>query len=159
MAQISHGSDVGSTMMTLVPAVNDYSNTIFSSITYHPGYIGYKHYANVIVLAKYFQPTLIYLHNKGYNQTLQSYNWASIVVNGRIEAYATQLHLNFTDEIFRITHYNNEALISAIVYGFNVDKLRTIQNTKVGYGHPTGLSILEKRKFTSINNIVQYLDM
>ena len=143
VALISHGSVIGDPMMVLIPAVNDYSNKIVSSTNSHLEFPGYKHYLNIVVLAEYFQTDLIYLNAGGINQTLTSYSWVPIVVDGITEAYGTQIKLNIDDEMFQITHSNPSALMSAIVYGFNLQTDTTNTNRKVGYGHPTGLSILK----------------
>ena len=142
VALLSHGSTIGDPMMILIPAVNDYSNKIVSSTNSHLGFSGYKHFVNIVVMAEYFQTNLIYLNAKGINQTLRSYSWTPIVVNNITEAYVAQIQLNIDDEIFQITHLDQSALMSAIVYGFNVQTDTTNPNRKVGYGHPTGLSIL-----------------
>ena len=112
-------------------------------IARHLEFPGYKHYLNIVVLAEYFQTDLIYLNAGGINQTLTSYSWVPIVVDGIIEAYAAQIKLNIDDEMFQITHSNPSALMSAIPYGFNLQTNTSNPNRKVGYGHPTGLSILK----------------
>ena len=144
VALLSHGSVIGDPMMVLIPAVNDYSNRIVSSTNSHLGFSGYKHYVNIIVMAEYFQTDLIYLNAGRTSQTLTSYSWVPIVVDGNTEAYAAQIKLDIDDEMFQITHSNSSALMSAIVYGFNLQTDTTNPNRKVGYGHPTGLSILNK---------------
>ena len=144
VALISHGSAIGDPMMVLIPAVIDYSNKIVSSTNSHLEFPGYKHYINIIVMAEYFQKDLIYLNAEGINQTLASYNWVPIVVDGITEAYAAQIKLNIDDEMFQIIHSNQSALMSAIVYGFNLQNDTTNSNRKVGYGHPAGLSILKR---------------
>ena len=149
VALLSHGSAIGDPMMVLIPAVNDYSNRIVSSTNSHLGFSGYKHYVNIIVMAEYFQTNSIYLNaGGGRSQRLNSYSWVPIVVNNKAEAYAAQIKLNIDDEMFQITHSNPSALMSAIVYGFNLQTDTTNPNRKVGYGHPTGLSISNRYSST-----------
>ena len=69
-------------------------------------------------------------------------------MNNKAEAYAAQVQLNIDDEMFQITHSNQSALMSAIVYGFNLQNDTTNPNRKVGYGHLTGLSILNRYSST-----------
>ena len=144
VALISHGSAIGDPMMILIPAVNDYSNNIVSSTNSHLAFPGYRHFVNIVVMAEYFQTDLIYLNAGGIKQTLKSYSWTPIVVKNITEAYAAQIQLSIDDEIFQIIHLDQSALMSAIVYGFNVQTDTTNPNCKVGYGHPTGLSIVKR---------------
>ena len=150
VVQISHHeSDVGDAMMSLIPAVNDYSNKILSSTNEYPPKsstrfsVEYKHYVNIFVLSAYYQPNSMYLIVGGENQTLTSHNWVPIVVKGTTEAYATQVELNIDLDIFQIIHLNNSALMSAITYGFGFDLLTQNRNRRTGYGHPTGLNLLK----------------
>ena len=64
VVQLSHGRDDnrdgnGDPMMTLVPAINQYSNKFkFSKLQ---GRSGFTHHVNIIVLTQYYQPDMIYL--------------------------------------------------------------------------------------------------
>ena len=141
VVQLSHGmseDNKGDPMMTLIPAVNDFSSKIVSSTNHNITYPYYAQFINVIVMAKYFQPSQIYLTTSSINKTLQSYNWVPITVDNTIEAYAAQVYLEATDEVFQITHFNTSALMSAIIYGFLIDP--NYWNSKGGYGHPAGLN-------------------
>ena len=119
MAQFSHGyrdDDVtGDPMMILVPATNQYSNKFQSSTL--QGISGYTHYINIIVLAQYYQPDMIYLISGGVNRSLDTHQWVPIMVNNVAEAYG--IHVNISEGVTEITHGNTAALMSTIVYGFS----------------------------------------
>ena len=148
VVQLSHGTsedNVGDPMMTLVPAVNDYSNNIISSTSHDATFTGHNQFLNIIVMPEYYQPNLINVNAGSMNVTLESYNWVPIVVNNNtIKAYASQIYLNSSEGIFQVTHYNNSALMSAIHYGFLVNEDEQHANSRAGYGHPAGLNILRK---------------
>ena len=148
VTQFSHGTDEdgqGDPMMTLIPAVTDYSSRIASSTIHDPIHPSYREFINVMVLADYFEPTLMYLNVGGKNQTMESYNWVPIMVDNATEAYAALVPLNIVEGIFEIVHSNKVALISAIVYGFYVDPTaRSDRYNREGYGHPAGFNILQK---------------
>ena len=129
-------------MMTLIPALNQYTNHIVSSTNHQPAYSNYKQYANIFVMPEYYQPGLIYLSIGGVNQTLELQRWVPIKINNAIEAYVTQVNLNITKSanIFQITHCNESALMSAILYGF----LATNGNEQ-GYGHPASLNYMQSK--------------
>ena len=146
VVQLSHGfreDNVGDPMMTLIPAVNDYSNKIVSSTNDDVTHIDYKQYVNVVVKPDYFQPDLIYLNAGSINQTLESYSWTAIIVNNITEAYVAQVYLNFTEQMFQITHLNKSALMSGVLYGFLINPVGG-GNSREGYGHPAGLNIIKK---------------
>ena len=160
VVQLSHGTDednVGDPMMTLVPAVNDYSNKIFSSTSHDATFNGHSRFLNIIVMPEYYQPHLITVNAGSMNETLESYNWVPIIVNNTIKAYASQIYLNFSEGIFQVTHFNNSALMSAIHYGFLINEAGG-KNSRAGYGHPAGLNILKKYlgKFAAVE-IISYL--
>ncbi|XP_065902474.1 IgGFc-binding protein-like [Dysidea avara] len=130
VVQFSHGyahQDIGDPMMTLVPATNQYSNKFqFSTLQ---GQSGYTHYINIIVLAQYYQPDMIYLISGGVNRSLDTQQWVPIMVNGVTEAYSVQV--NVSEGVAEIAHVNACATVmSAIAYGFAFP---------VGYGHPVGI--------------------
>ena len=158
VVQLSHGFEedyAGDPMMTLIPAVNDFSSKIVSSTNHNITYPYYAQFINVIVMAEYFQPSQIYLKTSSINKSLESYNWVPITVDNTTEAYAAQVYLEATDEVFQITHFNTSALMSAIIYGFLINPFHLHPNSRGGYGHPAGLNFVKKilGKFVSIHSI------
>ena len=131
VGQISHGfqddndeDDIGDTMMTLVPATNQYSNK-FQFSTLLQGQSDYTHYINIIVLAQYYQPDMIYLISGGENRSLDTHQWIPIMVNDVTEAYSLQI--NVSEGVVEVVHIKTSAMISIIAYGFSDSH---------GYGHP-----------------------
>ena len=138
VAQLSHGQSDGSgdPMMTLVPATVQYLNQLdFSTISSSEDY---NHYVNIIVLAEYYQPSMIYLRTGGVNTSLNSQEWVPIVVNNITEAYAAQVAISRGGA--HITHFNSTALLTAIVHGFT---------DATGYGHPGGLNQIYKGTYAA----------
>ena len=130
VAQFSLGNDrdgQGGPMITLIPATSHYTNTITSSTIHNPMETRYRHYINIIVMADYYRPNMIFLTAGGVNQSLESQSWVPIRRNNSIGAYAAQVRLNITEGVFEISHTNQTALMTAIVYGFLHSE---------GYGHP-----------------------
>ena len=124
----SRDSDIGEPMMTLVPATTHYLNKLdFSTISSSKNY---SHYVNIIVMAQYYQPSMIYLRSGGVNMSLESQEWLPIVVNNITEAYAARVII--PEGVIQIVHANASALMTAIVYGFT---------ERTGYGHPGGLKL------------------
>ena len=128
LVQFSHGGnedlDYGDPMMTLVPATNQYFNK-FDLVTIHnPLKSGYDHYVNIIVMAQYYQPNMMFLIASGVNSSLATQQWIPIQVNNITEAYATQLSI--PEGIAHIVHTNAAAKMMTTVYGFNIHD---------GYGH------------------------
>ena len=132
VTQFSHGYDSdsqGGPMMTLIPATSHYTNSITSS-TFEASNC-YNHYINIIVLAGYYQPEMISIITpEGINQSLDSLSWVPIMRNNVTEAYAAQV--NIPHGVFEVTHANNSALMTVVVYGF----ASLAQNYAEGYGHP-----------------------
>ncbi|XP_065903474.1 uncharacterized protein [Dysidea avara] len=134
VVQLSHGrrddgndTEYGDPMMTLVPATNQYSNKFqFSTLQ---GLPSFTHYINIIVLAQYYQPDMIYLISGGVNRSLDTYQWVPIMVNDIIEAYSLQLGI--LEGVAEISHSSKAAMISVIVYGFD---------DRHGYGNPGGIT-------------------
>ena len=128
VVQISHGASDDSTdgdpMMTLVPATIQYLNRFTINGLYSSNYI------NIIVLAEYYQPSMIYLRTGGVNMSLDSQEWVPIVVNNITEAYAAQVTVS--EGVVQLVHTNKLATMTALVYGFP---------SLVGYGHPGGLKL------------------
>ena len=137
-AQLSHGqvydyvrgnNAEGDPMMTLVPATIHYSNEFSSTTLRDPPQRGYKHYINIIVLAHYYQPDMIYLITRGMNKSLDTQEWVPVKANNIIEAYATTV--NATEGLVEVIHSNTSALMTTVHYGFA---------SYTSYGHPGGLS-------------------
>ena len=144
VVQLSHGNkedNTGDPMMTLIPAVNDFSSKIVFSTNHIISHPYYAQFINIIVMAEYFQPRQIYMKSGRIDETLESYNWVPITVDSNIKAYAAQVYLEATDKIFQITHFNSSALMSAIIYGFIFDLYKQVVG---GYGHPARLSTFKK---------------
>ena len=125
----SNRDSTGDPMMTLVPAISQYLNQLdFSTIISE----NYSHYINVIVMAQYYQPSMIYLRSGGVNMSLDSQEWVPIVVNNITEAYAARVEVS--EGLVQIVHSDSNALITAISYGFG--RFRA-------YGHPGGLNLIK----------------
>ena len=121
VAQFSLGvhytSGYGDLLMALVPSTEQYYNEFTFSVlnskqrnsddTYS--------YANIIVMAEYYEPEEIYLVN-GYNTSLVSQLWVPVMDNNVTKAYATQMTL--PSGIVRIFHNNRTALMTVVMYGF-----------------------------------------
>ena len=131
--QFSHGrgeDGIGDPMMTLVPATSQYDHK-FKFSTVHSPY--HDHYVNIIVIAQYYQPDIIYLTEGKISRSLKTQHWVPITVNNVTEAYITQVKI--TEGVVEIVHSNSAALMTTIVYGFSKFD---------GYGHPGGLNFLKK---------------
>ena len=130
VVQFTHGQQDdpgGDSMMAIVPATVQYLNrfdfsTIKSTRTY-------RHFVNIIVMAQYHQPNMIYLTTGGVNTTLESQSWMPIIVNNITEAYVAGITIS--EGVSNIVHLNPAALMTTIVYGFTDAR---------GYGHPAGLN-------------------
>ncbi|XP_065902435.1 uncharacterized protein [Dysidea avara] len=135
VVQFSHGwkddntDQYGDPMMTLVPATNQYSNK-FQFSTLQDQSEDYTHYINIIVLAQYYQPDMIYLISGGLNRSLDTHQWAPFMVNNVTEAYSVQV--NISKGVGEVVHSNTTALMSTVVYGFG---------NRIAYGHPGGNDI------------------
>ncbi|XP_065904759.1 cell adhesion molecule DSCAML1-like isoform X2 [Dysidea avara] len=128
VAQFSHGQNddnvTGDPMMTTIPAAIHYTNKfIFSTIND----ANYASFVNIIVLAQYYQPDMMYLISGGVNKSLDTQEWVPVKVNNVIEAYATKVTIS--EGVVEVIHTNTSALMTTIVYGFARYK---------GYGHPGG---------------------
>ena len=131
--QFSHGggedfNDYGDPMMTLVPNTNQYLNKFDFSTTRNSSQSGYNHYVNIIVMAQYYHPNMIYLISGGVNRSLVTQQWVPIQVNSITEAYATQVTI--PEGVTHIVHTDAAAQMMIIVYGFNRHD---------GYGHIGGI--------------------
>ena len=120
VAQFGHGqgddNNNGDPFMTLITPVHQYSDTSDVSTMLDPPQDGFQHHINVIVLATYYQPDMIYLTMRGSSIRLNSISWVPIRVNNVIEAYAAQMTIS--EGVARLFHSNTAALLSMIVYGF-----------------------------------------
>ena len=118
VAQFSLGvhsdSGYGDLLMALVPSTkqyyNDFGYLIFNSRTSY--YAPLYSYANIIVMAEYYQPEKIYL----YDSSLDTQLWVPLINNNVTEAYATQV--NLTSGVVKFFHTNATALMTVMIYGF-----------------------------------------
>lgn len=119
VAQFGHGqgedNSNGDPFMTLVSPVHQYSDTSDTSTMLNPPQ-AFRHYINVIVLAAYYYPNMIYLTMRGSSIQLNSVRWVPIRVNNVVEAYAAQMEIS--EGVARLFHTNTGALLSMVVYGF-----------------------------------------
>ena len=127
-AQFDHGftdddSPVGDPMMMLVPPTNQYFDSVVVSTIQSSSYD--LHFVNIIVLAQYYQPDMMYLFMGGVNTSLSSQEWIPIIVNNVSEAYVTQV--NVQEGVVKISHNDTNALMTTMVYGFAQGE---------SYGHP-----------------------
>ena len=132
LLQLSHGgsenlNSYGDPMMTLVPDKNQYLNQFDFSTIRNPLQLGFNHYVNIIVMAQYYQPNMIYLIGGGVKRSLTTQQWIPIQVNSITEAYATQVRI--PEGISHIVHTDPAAQMTVIVYGFTSND---------GYGHIGG---------------------
>jgi len=135
LSQSRHRHDrFGDPMMILIPPKSHYTNTITSStVHHHQRWQRFRNMVNIVVLKEYYQPENIILTANGMKQSLEAYTWVPVVRNDSVEAYATQITLRKSARVFEVTHSNETALMSAVVYGYLV----YIRNkTFEGYGHP-----------------------
>jgi len=117
----------GDPMMTLLPATTQYTYNFKFSTLYNPQRPQYKHYVNIIVLAQYYQPDMMYLRIGGVTRSLNTQECIPIKVNNNIKAYAAQV--NIPEGVAEVFHTNTAALLTTVVYGFGSGE---------GYGHPGG---------------------
>ena len=129
VTQFSLPYDRVGSVMSLVPSTMHYfSNISFSTISYnitnHENHHlssndnTWTHFVNVIVLAQYFQPHMIYLVTEGTNRSLDTQEWMVIKVNNIIKAYATTVIIS--TGMAQVIHTNQAALMSVTVYGFTI---------------------------------------
>ena len=128
VAQFGHGgsddSAVGDPMMMLVPPTTNYFDNFTISTIQSSSYTG-RHYVNIIVFARYYQPDMIYLLTGGINSSLNTQQWTPVTVNNVNEAFITQV--NVQEGVVKISHANASALMTTMVYGFAPSEC---------YGHP-----------------------
>jgi len=141
VAEFSHGqiddNVTGDPMMTTMPAIIHYtSKFIFSAIRH----ANYAYFVNIVVLAQYYQPDMIYLIAGGVNKSLDTQEWVPVKVNNFTEAYATKVAIS--EGVVEVIHTNTSALMTTIVYGFARFK---------GYGHPGGFYIQDLHDLTGMH--------
>ena len=131
VSQLGHYGSSGNYdghLMMLVPGAIHYSNKFDISTIYDNGSLSFNHYANVIVLAEYYQPDMIYLVTGGQKQLLC--RWIVIRANNIIEAYVSQIPIPYG--LSSIVHDNTSAQMGVMVYGYS---------GSTGYGHYGGLNL------------------
>ena len=132
VAQFSEYNDSQS-MMTLIPSTDHYTNSITSSTPNNYYSLSYNHSINIIVLADYYQPEMISIASTG--GVLDSLSWVPIMRNNVTDAYAAQVSI--PHGIFEVTHVNNSALMTLIVYGLATTADYIFSDVfPEGYGHP-----------------------
>ena len=117
-------------MLTLVPATAYYNSEINLSTAQSSSY---TNYINIVVLAEYYEPSMIYLMANGVNKSLQSQTWTPIRYNSKIEAYGARISIS--KGAVKVVHTNitaNSASMTVVVYG---------SNSAPSYGHPGGFNI------------------
>ena len=134
VAQFSHGHDDdgvnGDPSMILVPAKMHYVSEFSVSTIRNPANSDYQHFINIIVLAKYYSPHMIYLKAGTTNHSLDVFTWIPINVNNVTEAYV--LRVNVPEGVAEAIHTDPAALMTTTVYGFG---------SNVGYGHAFDLGV------------------
>jgi len=133
-------------MLTIVPATAHYSNEIKLSTSQSSSY---TNYINIVVLAEYYQPSMIFLEGDRLNKQLDSLSWTPITYNGFVMAYGTRVSIpkGTTSIVHRNATATAAAQMTAIVYG---------SNGAPSYGHPAGFNILKYFPGKVSNIIVQY---
>ena len=131
VAQFGHGQHkreaIGDPMMTLVPSTSRYLSE-FGFSTLHSS--TFNHYINIVIMAQYYQPNMIFLTAGGVTRSLDKQQWVLIQVNNITEAYATQV--NISEGVTNIFHRNPESKMMVIAYGFAQGN---------SYGHIAGVHI------------------
>ena len=69
---------------------------------------------NIIVLAQYYQPDMIYLISGGVNKSLDTQEWVPVKVNNVTKAYGTIVTTQ--ESVAEIIHTNPSALMTTTVY-------------------------------------------
>ena len=131
VVQFAHGEGdyyaIGDPTMTLVPSTNQYMNKFdFSTLSNS----SFNHYVSIIVMAQYYQPSMIYLIVDGITRSLGTQQWVPIQVNSTTEAYATLVKIPLG--ITTVYHSDETSQLTVIVYGFAQGN---------GYGHIGGIHI------------------
>ena len=134
VAQISHGqhddSANGDPLMMLIPAKTHYTSKFSVSTIRNPVISGYHHFLNIIVLAQYYHPHMIFLKSGLIYQSLDAFHWVAVKVNNITEAYVLQM--NIPEGVAEVIHTDSAALMATTVYGFGEYE---------GYGHAFDLGV------------------
>ena len=104
--------------MALVPATIHYSNKVLSSTILYSSDLGYIHSLIVIVLAEYYDPSMIYFKSGGNSEALTSQQWVPIQVNSVAEAYYTHIN-NISNGTFEVFHTDQNALLNTMLFGLS----------------------------------------
>ena len=112
-----HGGFPSDVAMVLVPATIHYSNRVLSSTVLHT--TEYIHSVIVIVLAEYYDPSMIFFESGGNSEALTSQQWVPIQVNSVVEAYYTHIN-NISTNTFEVFHTDRNALLNTMLYGLSV---------------------------------------
>jgi len=116
--------------MVLVPGTVHYSSKFDTYTIYDENFPSDEHYVNVIVLAQFFQPEMIYLMTGTKNETLN--NWMEIKADDVTEAYSA--HTLIPYGVSTILHADPSALMTVMIYGFS-DTITNGVNLHTAYGH------------------------
>ena len=114
-----HGGFPSDAAMALVPATIHYSNKVLSSTILYSSDLGYIHSLIVIVLAEYYDPSMIYFESGGNSEALTSQQWVPIQVNSVVEAYYTHIN-NISTGTFEVFHTDQNALLNTMLFGLSV---------------------------------------
>jgi len=116
-------------MLTIVPATVHYNSEIkLSTIELS----SYTNYMNIIVVAEYYQPDMIYWTASGVHKTLQS--WSPIKYNDEVEAYSATISV--PKGAVKVAHTNISVVASMAVVVYGAHGAPT-------YGHSSGFNILK----------------
>ena len=76
----------------------------------------------MIVLAEYFDPTVIYFSSGGSSQSLDTSHWVAIQANNNVTeaTYYTNI-TNITTGIFEVSHASQNALLNTVLFGLSPD--------------------------------------
>ena len=120
VAQFSHGQlddDAnGDPSMIIVPAKIHYTSKFSVSTIRNPTIPGYQHFLNIIVLAQYYHPHIIYIKIGSINQSLDMFPSVPVKVNNITEAYVVRV--NITEGVSEVIHTDPTALMATTMYGF-----------------------------------------
>ena len=150
VAQFSHGQfddDAnGDPSMIIVPAKIHYTSKFSVSTIRNPTISGYQHFLNIIVLAQYYHPHIIYITIGSINQSLDVFPSVPIKVNNITEAYVVRV--NVTEGVSEVIHTDPTALMATTMYGFGWYE---------GYGHAFDLGVPKNFVGKRIYSICGYI--
>ena len=127
VAQFSGKNGEDPSMALLSPSNNFVSKFRFA--TFHRTNEIIPSYANIVVMAQYYQPDSIFMIMGGFKTSLLKQEWTEITVDNVTTAYVTKISV--LPGAVEIIHDNITALMAAIVYGVAA---------RNNYMHPGGLS-------------------